>query len=224
MFIDCICSNIVFLAGSLAPRSRRQTRRQDEEKVIVFLPLKLWSRSRMNPFSLFFGVGYISQGLQRLLSCIRFRIFVSSDLAFVSNVRYMVKKQICLRRKGKGLLSITWSQLAQMLECRLKGIFCKELYLYLICTRLPVNWEAYLLVGEDICTCSIGTSMCTCSNVFKTVTWKTVRISTCTWSVLAQLSPEKHIRWLVRILVAPREPDASCRLDRIGTGWNHTLL
>ena len=119
---------------------------------------------------------------------------------------------------------ITWSQLAQMLECRLKGIFCKELYLYLICTRLPVNWEAYLLVGEDICTCSIGTSMCTCSNVFKTVTWKTVRISTCTWSVLAQLSPEKHIRWLVRILVAPREPDASCRLDRIGTGWLELYL
>ena len=43
-----ICSNIVFLAGSLAPRSRRQTRRQDEEKVIVFLPLKLWSRSKIN--------------------------------------------------------------------------------------------------------------------------------------------------------------------------------
>ena len=77
-FIEKLCSLIE------SGESRRQTRRQDEEKVIVFLPLKLWSRSRMNPFSLFFGVGYISQGLQRLLSCIRFRIFVSSDLAFVS--------------------------------------------------------------------------------------------------------------------------------------------
>ena len=190
VFFDCICNNIVFLAGSLAPRSRRQTRRQDEEKVIVFLPLKLWSRSKIKFLSLFSSVGYITQRLQRPLPCIRFRIFVSSPhLAFVCHSYFFVYFVRLLLVLDPFLLTCQlrsisvgwWGSLYLLNWCpNMYMKSSKNLYLYLICTCLLVTWEAYSSVGEYHCTCSIGTSMCTCSNAFKTVSWKAVRFSTCT--------------------------------------------
>ena len=105
-------------------------------------------------------MGYITQRLQRPIPCIRFRIFVSSHLAFVSNsyffvyfVRLLLVLDLFLLTCQLRSISFGWWGSLYLLNWCLNMYMksSKNLYLYLICTCLLVTWEAYSSVGEDPC-------------------------------------------------------------------------
>ena len=166
VFFDCICSNIVFLAGSLAPISRCQTRRQDEEKVIVFLPLKLRSRSKINPYFYFLWRGlyyariakatilYQLTDVESLFSLIWLLFPIFTFYGF--NRQW--KHKYVYGGKGRACFQVILD--LNLLKCW--SVTWEEYFVRIsTCT-----WSllANLLVCEDLCTCSLNTSMCTCSN------------------------------------------------------------